>query len=195
MTQSKTVIANFCRAISGQRVSAAAFALLFLSACNLYTGEVMREGIGFREARFAEISAMRDYRACRDDAVELDHKARAEGSVARYLASAKLIEKCEADLGSDVAKVAEEERMRAYALNVQNYFKGGDVAKARVNLEKFTESFPENDLYLADGSSFVETMQVLLGVQGRSSLGQFSVANVNDDVKAELRRVRYWKKN
>ena len=33
-------------------------------------------GIGFREARFSEITAMREYRACRDEAVELDRQAR-----------------------------------------------------------------------------------------------------------------------
>ena len=168
---------------------------LLLSACNMYSSQTAKDGIGYREARFAEISAMRTYRDCRDEAVELDTKARSEGSAARYLASARLIEKCEAGLDSSTAKVAEDERLRAYALGVQNYVKGGDVAKARQNFEKLQKAFPGKDLHLADGSSFIDTMEVLLGLSDRSSLGQFSVANVNDDLKAELRRIRYWKKN
>ena len=168
---------------------------LFLTACNMYTNEAYKDGIGYREARFAEISAMRQYRQCRDDAIALDTNARKDGSPARYLASARLIETCEAELGSGAAKAGEDERMRAYALSIQNYFKGGDVAGARQNLEKLQKAFPGKDLYFADGSSFIDTMKVLLGLTDRSSVGQFSVANVNSDLKAELRRIRYWQKN
>ena len=170
-------------------------AALVLAACNPQTTAMQKEGIGFRQARFAEISAMREYRNCRDGALDLDTKAREEGSAARYLTSARLIEKCEAELGLTTAKVAQDERMHAYALSIQNFFKGGDVAQARQNLEKFKKGFPDKDLYFADGSSFIETMEVLLGLSDRSSIGQFSVANINQALKAELRRIRYWKKN
>jgi hypothetical protein len=88
-----------------------------------------------------------------------------------------------------------EERMRNYALGVQNHFKGGDVVKARANLEKFKATFADKDLYYADGSSFVDTMEILLGLRDYTALGEFSVANVNSTVKSELRRVRYWKTN
>ena len=168
---------------------------LLLSACNMHTNEAYKEGIGYREARFAEISAMREYRQCRDDALDLDTKARKEGSSARYLSSARLIEKCESELGSRAARAGEDERMRAYALSIQNYFKGGDVVKARQNLEKLQEAFAGKDIYFRDGSSFIETMEVLLGLRDRPAIGQFSVVNVNRDLKAELRRVHYWKKN
>ena len=85
--------------------------------------------------------------------------------------------------------------MRAYALGIQNYFKGGDIARAQQNLENLKTAFPGKDLYFPDGSSFVETMEVLLGMKDRSSIGQFSAVNVNQGLKAELRRVDYWKKN
>ena len=105
---------------------------LLLTACNMHINEAYKDGIGYREARYAEISAMREYRQCRDQALELDTKAREEGSTARYLASARLIEICEAEVGPSAAKTGEEERMRAYGLSIQNYLKGGDVAKARI---------------------------------------------------------------
>mgnify|MGYP001206082394 CR=1 FL=1 len=166
-----------------------------LGACNLYTTETAREGIGYREARFAEISAMREYRSCRDDALEMDRKAKTESSAARYIASARLLDKCEAELGPEAAKVGEEERVRAVALSVQNYFKGGDIAKARVNLSKMKKAFPGQDLYFPDGSSFTDTMEVFLGLRDRSAIGELSAANVSSRVKSELRRVRYWKHN
>ncbi len=168
---------------------------LLAAACNPVTTAQQGEGIGFRQARYAEISAMRTYRECRDDALALDGQARAEGSSARYLASARLLEKCEAEVGPEATGLALDERMRAYALGIQNHFKGGDVVQARTNLETFKSTFQSADLYFADGSSFVESMEILLGIRDRTAAGEFSVANVSTELKSELRRVRYWTRN
>lgn len=162
-----------------------------LSAC-ITTPTPLGEGIGFRQARHAEISAMREYRACRDHALDIDQEARLKGEPAKYLASARMIETCESKLGPDTANIAKEERMRAYALTVQNYFKGGNVKKARENLEMFETAYAGDDLFYADGSSFTETMQVLLGLSGRSAIGRHSEANVNRQLKMDLRRISYW---
>ena len=173
---------------------AVAAILLALSACTT-TGTNPSEGIGFREARFEEISAMQQYRQCRDDAVALDEQARSTGNSGRYLASARLIEKCEAELGPEAKGLASEERMRAYALGVQNYLKGGDVAKASETFGKFKQAFPGKDLYYADGSSFSETMAALLGLKEKADYGRFAMLNVNEALKGEMRRVEYWKRN
>ena len=162
-----------------------------LSAC-VTAPSPLGEGIGYRQARHAEITAMRDYRTCRDHALDIDREARTTGEPAKYLASARMIETCEANLGPDIAQIAKEERMRAYALTVQNYFKGGNVKKARENLETFEIAYSGDDLFYADGSSFTETMQVLLGMSGRSAIGRHSEANVNRQLKMDLRRVSYW---
>ena len=47
---------------------------LSLTACNVTTGtaDLTREGIGYRQARFAEMSAMKTWRDCRDQALKLD---------------------------------------------------------------------------------------------------------------------------
>ena len=179
----------------GGRVLLALAGAFALSACSALGGGSPSEGIGFREARFVEIEATKEYRACKDDALELDRQAREEGSPARYLASARLLEKCEAGLASEVAHLPKEERMRAYGLAVQNYLRGGDLAKARATLEKLREAFPESDLYYADGSSFTETMALLLSPKKRGAVGEFSVVNVDRKLKSELRRIRYWKHN
>ncbi len=167
---------------------------LTLSAC-VTQPPSFGEGIDFRESRYNEISAMKDYRDCRDYALELDREAQSQHDPAKYLASARMIEKCEAKLGPDVADIAVDERMRAYALTIQNHFKGGDVERARENLDKFTSNFDGRDLYFADGSSFIQTMEVLLGKRGAGSIGRYSDANVNKDLKSDLRRVRYWARN
>jgi len=186
----------FSKFTKKQAVTGLSFAMIgvALSAC-VTQPPSFGEGIDFREARYNEISAMRDYRDCRDHALELDREAQTNHDAAKYLASARMIEKCEAKLGPDVADIAVDERMRAYALTVQNHLKGGDVEQARVNLDKFTSNFEGQDLYFADGSSFIQTMEVLLGKRGTASLGRYSDANVNRDLKSELRRVRYWARN
>ena len=170
----------------------AAGGVLALSAC-MATGS--REGIGYREARFNEITAIRGWQSCRDEALELDRQAREEGSSAQYLASAKLIEKCESDVGPEASKVPADERMRAYALSSQNYLKGGDVPKARESLERLRSAYPGADLYYANGTSFIDTMELLTGVEDRTSQGDLGIANVDSDLKSELRRTQYWKRN
>jgi hypothetical protein len=182
------------RRLSG--MAAIGITVLTLAACNTSLMNQQADGgIEFREDRHAEISALREYRDCRDEALALDNKARQAGSPARYLASARMLEGCEAALGPEVTRIAVEERMRAYALSIQNHFRGGDVAAARNNLGKFKTAFAGKDLYYADGSSFTDTMTLVLGDADDSALGEFSIVNVSPELKAELRRVRYWQTN
>lgn len=166
-----------------------------LSACQTLSLPQIDEGIGYREARFVEISAMREWRQCRDDALVLDEQARTRSSPAKYLASAEQLTQCETQVGPDAANVARDERMRAYAVSIQNYLKGGDVAKARENLEKFKTHFSEDDLYFADGSSYIQSLEILLGLKDRTAVGELSMANVSAELKAELRRARYWQRH
>lgn len=181
--------------------SSASKALLFsaliltTTACQTFTGGSSAEGIGYRQARFAEIAAMNEFRQCRDDAVLLDEQARNTGSVAKYLASARLLEKCETMIGSDAANVGEDERIRAYALSIQNYIKGGDVSKAAHSLQAFQSEFPNKDLYYEDGSSFVETMLVLTHQKENGNFSIASTLNVSRDLKREKNRQRYWNLN
>lgn len=176
------------------RASAAVFMTLGLSACFLGSDQDAAEGIGFREARFQEMQATRDYRACKAEGMDLDRKALASGSAGTYLASAQVLEKCETKLGpGTVGDISVGERMRAYALSIQNYLKGGDVARARDNFDRYRKAFPDNDLYYADGTSFSSTMEALLGRQEPWSFGEFANLNVPDSLKSEMRRMNYWK--
>ncbi|MDF1794307.1 MAG: hypothetical protein P1U88_20510 [Thalassobaculaceae bacterium] len=145
------------------------------------------EGIGYRQARFAEVEAMRAYRACRDEGMMLDRQARAAGEAGRFLAVARVLEGCEAALGSAAASLNIEERMRAYAVSVQSRLKGGDVAGARVGLERFETAFDGRDLFFEDGASFIETLRAVLdgGDAG-------AAANVPRPLADELARVSRW---
>ena len=167
---------------------------LLLSAC-VTSSPAPGEGIGFREARFQEISAMQTYRVCVDDAMKVDAEARTKGSPGAYLAAARLFEKCEAELGTEVAGVAQEERMRAYAVGIIDYVKGGDLARAQANLGKFEQAFADYDLYLPNGASFIDTMDLLTGRRPVPNSYDISMLNVSRDLGSELERVRFWKRN
>jgi hypothetical protein len=186
---------KFLKKRENVRVAAVVLGLFTLAACNLNQQVNQTESIGFREARFSEITAMREFRSCRDEALKLDTQARATGALGQYLASAKLLEKCEANLGPNAAGQAIEERMRAYGTSIQNYIKGGSPERAAANLENFQKAFPNKDLYLTGDVSFIETMQVLLGQRETTEYGQFSALNISGSLKSEMRRVRYWKQN
>ena len=165
-----------------------------LSGCNsLPTNSDGTEGIGYRGARFDAMSAVRDYRACRDEALTLDQQARHSGAAGQYHQSATLLEKCEAQLGPGQVEISTDERMHAYALSIQNYVKAGDIEKASQTYQRFDDQFPDQDLYFADGSSFKETFRALLGPVSASEYGRLSLLNASPELKAEMRRINYWK--
>ena len=168
---------------------------LGLSACVGLTPPLDAEGIGYRQARSMELAAMREWRSCQDEAMTLDEAARREANPAQYRASAVMIERCETVLGPGAAGLATEERMRAFALATQNHLKAGDPVEARRMLEAFIAGFPDRDLYYADGTSFIETMTVLVGLTDRRAPADLLLVNVGSKVRAEIRRVRHWARN
>ncbi len=176
------------------RIIALATAFAALSACSTdFVGtSASREGIKFRGDRNAEIMASRSWRDCRDNALMVDGQARSSASAAKYATSARALERCESSL-SNTAQVPQEERMQAYAVSIQNYLKAGDAAAARRNLNSFKTAFAGQDLYFSDGSSFLQTMELVLGLSEKTAAAPYSVANISSDMKREIRRMRYWK--
>ncbi|MGY8958144.1 MAG: hypothetical protein ACKVKG_01180 [Alphaproteobacteria bacterium] len=171
--------------------------LAALGACNLTTGgaPAMNHAAGadFRQARYAEVMRVDSFQSCKEEALLLDRQARKRGAAGAYLTSAGIMEKCEAGLGSSPRGVPHDDRMRLAALSVINYLKGGDSEKARHALSKFQRAFPEQDIYFRDGSSFIETTELLLGRSREMGFGEFAALNVNRSVKNEMRRLAHWK--
>lgn len=176
------------------RVAAPVAMAAALAACTMTT-QVPLSSIGSVAERYEEAATRREYRQCRDEALELDRQAHESASLGRYLSSARLIERCEAGLAQDAGRIPGEERMRLYALSIQNHFKGGDILAARRNLEHFRSAFPNHDLYFTDGSSFIETMELLLGLTDRTAVADLALLNVNGEIKAELRQTNYWQQH
>lgn len=173
----------------------AAFILISLSGCIPATTGGSSEGIGFRQARFEEISSMRQYRDCVDDAYKVAEDANKNRQPAGYRTSANIIEKCEADLGPEANNLAQEERMQAYAIGILNYIKAGDIQKAQANLATFKSAYAGYDLYLPSGASFVDTATVLTGKSTALPRRKMAMMNLSQDLRAEMQRARFWKHN
>jgi len=82
--------------------------------------------------------------------------------------------------------------MQVHALTVLNYFKGGDVVKARVQLQAFELSYPGSDLYFSDYTSFVDSLKVILSRSALESTEMGRVLNINPALKSDIVRQRYW---
>ncbi len=176
-----------------RRMAMLSGAALLLGACSLTGTSDPFNDVSFRESRFEQMQSIKAFEACRDEGLTLDSQARGRASAGAFLNSARVLDRCGTNLGSAASAVSKPERMRVHALAVLNYFKGGDVEQARRSFEGFKASYPDEDLYFGDGSSFTETTEVLLGRADPISFGQFAVLNVNDRVKSEMRRLNHWK--
>jgi hypothetical protein len=158
-----------------------------LSAC---AAPPSADGIGFRENRFREVQAVRDWQACRDEGLALEREAGRAAMPARHLAAARLLEGCDSGLGSDAVGLAPEERMRVMALAVLARLQGGDPAGARAGVERFRAGFAGRDLYFDDGTSFLDTLAALLDPAAPPG----PEANVSGALEAELRRIARWRR-
>ena len=167
--------------------------VLLLGACSMIGNSDPLNDLSFRESRFEQMQAIKAFEGCRDEGLTLDNQARSRASAGAFLNSARVLDGCNTNLGSAASAVPKDERMRIHALATLNYFKGGDVEQARRSFEGFKAAYPDNDLYFADGSSFTETTEVLLGRTDPISFGQFAALNVNKRVKSEMRRLNHWK--
>jgi len=143
--------------------------------------------------RFNDLAIMRDFRACKEEGFALDKQAQTSGTRGAYLTSANVLAGCEAKIGPGQAGIGIEERMLAYGISIQNYIKGGDRVSAREKLKNFNTKFSGRDFYYPDGTSYVRTMETILGTKDDISYGEFSALNVNRKLKSEMRRLRYWK--
>ncbi|MGB0682355.1 MAG: hypothetical protein ACPGOV_06590 [Magnetovibrionaceae bacterium] len=163
-----------------------------LAACNMNKAQNPMDGLEFREARYQEMMRLNAFEACREQGLELDRQARARGSAGAFLASAEVLAGCSGELSAAAPQGEEAEVMRTEALAITNYIRGGDVARARALFDGFRESYPDHDLYFADGSSFIATTEALLGRSEPRSFGSFAALNVNKVIKHEMRRLHRW---
>lgn len=176
-----------------RRAAWLAGAMVALTACGMNTATNPVNDVSFRESRFQQMQKIQSFESCRDEGLMLDSQARSRASAGAFLTSARVLSGCTDDLGEAASAIPRNEQMRVEALAVMNFFKGGDVEQARRNFDVFKANHAGSDLYFGDGSSFIETTEILLGRSAPMSFGQFAALNVRDGVKREMRRMNHWK--
>ena len=164
-----------------------------LSACQPVTMSGSAAAVDYRYERFADIQVKANYDACRKTAFALDKGAGADAS--RFMSSAKKFESCELMLGDSGTIIDREMRLKAIAMGVQNYIKGGDLAKARTMLEQFEQVANGADLLYPDSTSFFASMHVLLNAPRNKNALQLASQNARGEIKDEIRRAWYWQTN
>jgi hypothetical protein len=174
-------------------------AMAALSACNPASlgNNTSAEVVGFHQKRLGDLQTINNFESCVEEGISRDSLARDNGDPAQFLSSAKILEGCEYHAIDGTHLIDEEQRMKAYALSIQNYFIGGDVAKAKMNLEQFKTAFHGKDLIYADGTSFVDTYDAMFSYthSDKKSLLNLASLNAKPSVKDEVRRVWYWENN
>ena len=145
--------------------------------------------------RANEMQNVLNFDSCLSNGLEQDAQATASDEKRQYLASARPLSSCDAKLRDSASLVAIEQRMKAKALAVQNFIKGGDIQLARLALTDFEAGFDGADLIYADGSSFTDTMHALLYRFDDPVSYKLASLNARRKVKDEVRRAWYWQVN
>lgn len=161
-----------------------------LSACQPTTLSGSAAAVDYRYDRFADMQIKVDYNNCRKTAFSLDKEAGVDPS--RFIASAKKFENCELMIGDSGNLIDRDMRLKNIAMGVQNYIKGGDLAKARTMLEQFEKIAAGDDLLYPDSTSFVASMHVLLNANSDKNALRLASRNAKPKIKDEIRRAWYW---
>ncbi|OUS13123.1 hypothetical protein A9Q89_03760 [Gammaproteobacteria bacterium 53_120_T64] len=123
---------------------------------------------------------------CQQQVLQLDAHASEQQSAAKYHASALLAQRC---IGADAVASADNQRLSALA--ILNFIRAGDFAAAQQSMTQMQSQYPGQDLYLADGSSVVDSLDLLINhsVLPNSRIKQM---NISRSLDAELNRKSYW---
>jgi len=114
---------------------------------------------------------------------------------AKYHLTAKQALSC---LGSAPFSTSDTDKtlmMQLHALAIVNLVKSGELTRAKSEQNRFKRHYRHTDLMLVDGSSFVDSLDLLLGEVPVSQADNGSLLNASASLKSELRRQQYWKAN
>lgn len=85
--------------------------------------------------------------------------------------------------------------MQVHALAIAQFLKAGDMRAATQQLRVFKSRYPNQDLLLEDGASFIHTVELVIGLAPKEQSASNSLLNASSSLKSELRRQQYWQVN
>ena len=141
------------------------------------------------------LNSTREYDKCVDEGYFFDQKASdsRDNAISLYSKSAEILSKCEQLIGDYSTIITKDQRMKNYALSIQNYLKSGRLKVASSKLEDFKSKF-DRDLIYSDGSSFIKNTEAILDIANEKKGLDLEMTNSNRKIKSELKRIWHWSK-
>ena len=170
-----------------------------LASCNmaerLQLSKNKNTAIENRITSINQASLTRNYQKCVEDGKKIDHLASQDmvNSKSLFYKSANILTKCEEMIGNNNHFVSEENRMKNFALSIQNFLKSGNINQARLKLKTFKNKFNKGLMY-PDGSDFISNIEILVNYQDPKKELNLAMVNANKKIKNELKRAWHWSK-
>jgi hypothetical protein len=132
---------------------------------------------------------------CYSQAQKMAVSAQTSGATAQNLGAARYMLSClQQPMPTSLDKVQSHTVMQLMANVTLNFIQGGDIAAAKDQMRIFEQQFPNQDLYLADFTSFHDTANALLNSSFMTS-NQLASLNISRALREELERQAYWLSN
>ncbi len=137
--------------------------------------------------------------ACQHHAQSIANHAELIASSAQYLAAAKAMSSCVSsaiqhrayDHSTEYSNEHKADIMKMMAIATLNFIKSGDVITASREVERFKRTYPNQDLYFEDYTSFLDTATALLSLESLHS-SELSALNISRVLRDEIERKHYW---
>lgn len=190
---------NFLTNISINKLSMCLLISITMSACSTLPSEVENQFSNSSANSSTNINSnINNQQAeveCQNHAKNIANHAEAIASSAQYLTAAKAMNRCissalqnrqynPSDQHDDVI-------MKMMATATLNFIKSGDVITASREVERFKRTYPNQDLYFDDYTSFLDTATALLSLDSLHS-SELSVLNISPVLRDEIERKHYW---
>lgn len=135
----------------------------------------------------AEVSSL--FAECSDATMQF---ATLADNPAKYHQTARQALTCIDGLPYDTVGMDKTPVMQLHGVAIVNLLKSGELVQAKDELSRFKKAYPRADLMFSDGSSLVDSLDLLLGEVPIERAEKDSLVNANHELKAELRRYQYW---
>lgn len=85
--------------------------------------------------------------------------------------------------------------MKLHIQATVDFIKAGELVRAQETLAQFKADYPNKDLYLSNGSSLLDSLDLILGNVDKSLAAKDSLLNAHPVLKGEYRRQQFWEVN
>lgn len=129
---------------------------------------------------------------CYSQAQKIALSAQSSGATAQYLSAARYMRSClQHPMPEPLDKSQSQAVMQLMANVSLNFIQGGDISAAQEQMRRFEQTFPHQDLYLPDFTSFRDTAKALLN-SALITTNQLARLNISRELREELERQAYW---